>query len=317
MIMRNYLLVTGFGAFIALTSPKVVTYALIFVLPGLVLVMMPTAFMYGLAFATFRGIFSTTLTKYPALGLAALASLASLFAIPQFGQFSARARVAEAKQMDVRPSKAIMFKGNVLLERSHDTSCDGICVALLKVPDVNAVRITAQGRSATYLLVSESVAGKRVEPERYGLQGKSRNLSGARELNLQQMDALSEDWKFRTSKGMGIIQSKVTSTPDFVLKIDDQQWGGTSERWSLAASDPHLQGLTISDSSGRPMFRKVLASAVAPAAPIWIGAGGYFPDIQFGWGTTRVGEYEFAISRQIHEWLRANTNLKDDHNLTH
>src|SRR5687767_8802022 len=51
-ILSVYLTVTGIGAFIALAKPSLVVLGFfLLILPGLILSLMPTAFMYGVIFA--------------------------------------------------------------------------------------------------------------------------------------------------------------------------------------------------------------------------------------------------------------------------
>lgn len=50
--LTTYLMITGIGAFLALAMPGLVMLGLfMLILPGLILGMMPTAFIYGVIFA--------------------------------------------------------------------------------------------------------------------------------------------------------------------------------------------------------------------------------------------------------------------------
>ena len=78
-----YLGITGIGAFIALSAPGLVVVGLFLgILPGLVLAVMPTAFLWGVAFALPWFLLRAALGDQVAIIPAALIGAAAMWFIP-------------------------------------------------------------------------------------------------------------------------------------------------------------------------------------------------------------------------------------------
>ncbi|UVC17627.1 hypothetical protein [Mesorhizobium onobrychidis] len=76
------MIITGIGAFVALTMPWLVIIGSFLIIPGLVLASMPTALMYGVAFALFRLLLGSFLSGVPLNVMSGAATLALFWTIP-------------------------------------------------------------------------------------------------------------------------------------------------------------------------------------------------------------------------------------------
>jgi hypothetical protein len=85
MWLKTYLIITGIGAFVALTMPWLVIIGSFLIVPGIILASMPTAFMYGVAFALFRLPLGSVLSGASLNVMSGVATLALFWAIPQPG----------------------------------------------------------------------------------------------------------------------------------------------------------------------------------------------------------------------------------------
>ncbi|TJV34715.1 MAG: hypothetical protein E5Y18_14400, partial [Mesorhizobium sp.] len=150
MWLKTYLIITGVGAFVALTMPWLVIIGSFLIIPGLILAAMPTAFIYGVAFALFRLLLGLFLSGVPLNVMSGAATLALFWAIPQPGLTWAKGMLASLKEPDIQSSAPIALKGDILLARPFEGRCDALCAALLKTPGVTSVRVqTLRGHSNT------------------------------------------------------------------------------------------------------------------------------------------------------------------------
>ena len=154
-----YLGVTGVGAALVLAMPWLVLLGLFaFVLPGLIMGLMPSAFMYGSVFASgwfaARGLIGD--------GLAVVVGLAAVAAVALLTTQQTRARDLAAYRAtilpDIAPAQPIALKGHVRFDlaapkrikvESHwiadrdaaPFECDSYCLAALFTPGVTQVTI--------------------------------------------------------------------------------------------------------------------------------------------------------------------------------
>ncbi|RWA84906.1 MAG: hypothetical protein EOQ32_26655 [Mesorhizobium sp.] len=142
------MIITGIGAFVALTMPWLVIIGSFLIIPGLILASMPTAFMCGVAFALFRLLLGNFLSRVPLNVMSGAAMLALFWTIPQPGLTLARGMRASLKEPDIQARAPIALKGDILLARPFEGRCDALCAVLLKTPGVTSVRVqTLRGHS--------------------------------------------------------------------------------------------------------------------------------------------------------------------------
>lgn len=294
MWLRTYLIITGIGAFVALAMPGVVIIASFLIIPGLVLILMPTAFLYGLVFGLIRLGLRKSLSGVALNLLAAVMALALFWVVPQPGLMGAKASLAGLKAPDIRPATPIALAGNILITRPGESRCDALCAALLKTPGVTSVRIQAErGRSYTYRIVPNSTLGKRSEVTGYGLMDRRPYVPGD---PLAFRRALEAEWNLMLSERKSVLQSGDVPQPDLTIAIEDGfvssdgKSRSTSLAWSFLPSTPQRKALTISDARGGVLLRQSILSILAVRAPLSIGVSGGIENFRFGWDRKRLGD---------------------------
>jgi hypothetical protein len=151
MSVRTVLWVSGLLALIAVEIPALVGIGVfLLVLPGLILGLAPTVFLYTATFAIVRRLLPIThvvalnlIAAFITLGLGVLATLPMALA----GQWAFN----RAATGDVVPHDRVVIRGNVLLNNDQTpieriaegrrVPCDALCAALLDTPGVSTVTI--------------------------------------------------------------------------------------------------------------------------------------------------------------------------------
>lgn len=315
MTLKTYLLITGTGAFIALAFPWLVVLGFfLLVVPGMILSLMPTAFLYGVVFGVSRYLLATMLSGM-ALNVAAVAMTAAvLMAIPQPVALLTKARLAGLRQEAVLPPAPIRLEGHILLRRSFGHDCDGLCVALLKTPGVLSVTLESRIRKpATFRLVDAAAPGEGIKPTGFGLNPEGKGdaadpFAGAR--------ALEAEWNLMLSdRGLKLVAEPARVMPDFTIVIADapitESKGASARRskWSLMASIPRRKALEIFDRQGRALLRRELLSAYVPSAPLSISGNGGIENFRFEWGKQRLGDGKEADEIPVNALLLDHTTI--------
>src|SRR6476619_7476527 len=114
-----YLLITGIGAMIALAMPWLVVVGLILlILPGIILGLMPTAFMWGLGFAIPWYVLRPAMGDYPAIVPALLISTALFWFAPLSSMSQSKARLAHTIRPEILPTAKIRLAGHIRVDVS-------------------------------------------------------------------------------------------------------------------------------------------------------------------------------------------------------
>ncbi|WP_353646808.1 hypothetical protein [Mesorhizobium sp. WSM2239] len=309
------MIITGIGAFVALTMPWLVIIGSFLIIPGLILALMPTAFMYGVAFALFRMLLGSFVSGVPLTVISGAATLALFWTIPQPGLTWARGMLASLKEPDIQASAPIALKGDILLVRPFEGRCDALCAALLKTPGITSVRVqTPRGHSNTYRIVPDSTPGKRSTLIGHGLL-EVRRYDASDPLAPQR--ALEAEWNLMMSEGKALLQSDDAPEPDFTIVIEDgpavpdakpkPRWGRVD--WSLEPSAPHRKALTITDAGEQVLLRQSILSIFAPAAPLLIGTSGGIENFRFGWARRRLGDGSMYDEVPVNRLLLDHTSV--------
>ncbi|TIS18778.1 MAG: hypothetical protein E5X07_30860, partial [Mesorhizobium sp.] len=307
------MIITGIGAFVGLTMPWLVIIGSFLIIPGIILASMPTAFMYGVAFALFRLLLGAFLSGVSLNVMSGAATLALFWTIPQPGLTWARGMLASLKEPDIQASAPIALKGDILLARPFEGRCDALCAALLKTPGVTSVRVqTPRGHSNTYRIVPDSTPGKRSTVIGHGLLEEWRYDASD---PLAPQRALEAEWNLMMSEGKALLQSDDALEPDFTIAIEDgpavpdakPRWGRVD--WSLEPSAPHRKALTITDAGERVLLRQSILSIFAPAAPMLIGTSGGIENFRFGWARRRLGDGRMYAEVPVNRLLLDHTSV--------
>lgn len=315
MWLKTYLLVTGIGAFVALAFPGVVVVGFfLLVIPGLVLSLMPTAFLYGVVFAVMRFVLGAVLTGIPLNIAAAIATGALMWAIPQPVARQAKARLAALREAEVLPPAPVALSGHVLITRPFESRCDSLCVALLRTPGVASVGIeTRRGHPKTYRLVDQAAPGNSETPIGHGLLEPARYEAGD---PLSRQRALEAEWNLMLAeRGLKLVRSDDTPPPDFTITISDGTLGDDKSNarknldWSLAEAPFGRKALELFDRDGTPLLRQAMLFTSVPSAPLSIWADGGIQNFSFGWGRQRIGDGKQHAEIPVEELLLEHTRV--------
>ena len=315
MTLKTYLLITGSGAFIALAFPSLVVLGFfLLVVPGLILSLMPTAFLYGVVFGISRYLLAGMLSGVTLNVAAVVAAAAVLLAIPQPVTLMTKARLAGLRQEAILPPAPIRLEGHILLRRSFGHNCDALCVALLKTPGVLSVTLESRIRKpATFRLVDIAAPGESLKPSGFGLSAGGR---GSAEDPFAGARALEAEWNLMLSgRGLKLVSEPARVMPDMAIHITDGPVSPDSRanqrrsKWSLRADSVRRKALEIFDRQGRALLRQELLSAYVPSAPLSISGNGGIENFRFAWSKRRLGDGKESDVIPVDELLLGHTTI--------
>lgn len=179
-LLQIYLIVTSVLAIAAILEPTLVVVGLFLgILPGLVLQLAPTGFLYGLVFAIILQFAIPAAWRPGVRSFAAFtATLAVFWALPQPGLWYAQKLLNESFRQDVTPAPdaPVDLSGHVRISNPDaSTHCAALCTALLSTPGVTAFTIDTifndgQTSSEMLRLVPVAVAGNPVTLTEFGFE---------------------------------------------------------------------------------------------------------------------------------------------------
>src|SRR4051812_29890462 len=240
-----YLLVTGIGAAAALAMPGLVVLGFfLLILPGLVLSLAPTAFLWGCVFTASwlaaRIVLGDTLLTVLAAG--AITALA-LMAVTQPNRAAGKAAYLASLLPDITPSGRIAMRGDIRLDLpgprwdnidsrgksgQRGFSCDNLCLALLFTPDVTSVtinnsrRLSAQDHrtgtggfdpeARTYRLIPKSQC-----PDG-GLLSDLDGMSGLFGGKPEEGKALNAEWNLKLANEVCLTRSAPIDRHDILIR---------------------------------------------------------------------------------------------------
>ena len=311
--IKTLLWVSGVLTAIALLFRGAVVLGLYLgILPGLLLAVAPTVFLYTAAFAVLRTVvYSRTAIRRTAAvnGIAAALTAALGFALPAPVALAGRRALAAATKNDVTPAQSVRLAGDILLERegnawslstrSARVVCDALCAALLDTPGVVSVTIRhidpsgARASSGTYRIVPKSQAAaatlmpadpaKIVEhlPDRdrvrpTGPGAISQHLEARKALQA----SIAAKWALRLGNSESLVEEPARTRFDLTIAIRD-----------LAGRGPHRIGvdeLEISGANGDVLLRRQRVTAAPVAMPLHVTPGGPMMDRGFEVGRQQL-----------------------------
>src|SRR5215510_13558025 len=91
--LARYLIITGIGAAIAVAIPGLVVIGLFLIVPGLILAIAPTAFLWGAIFAAIWWPSRTVIGTWPAAFIALAGTVAVVIAVPGLANSQIQAEI--------------------------------------------------------------------------------------------------------------------------------------------------------------------------------------------------------------------------------
>ncbi len=289
-------IVVGFFALIALAIPDLVLLSLLLIVPGIILMIAPTAFVYLASATAIRSVLpnrtgaTATLLAFIAAGM-----LGYLVAWP-FQLMGDREYQASLKE-DVVGAAPFKLAGNIRLERrdithlnrGEENECDELCAALLLTPGVDRVTLV-KGKDlqhvTTWQLVPRgSVPDAGLSPTKpediflhYPAKENPRNASGMafHEFHQARRQRLAAEWNLRLATRETLLASNTSPVPDMTIVITH----------SRGASSPNVQRVEVLDQSGTTRFRRSLVKHTIVNAPFYIAFHASMSGSRFAIGRT-------------------------------
>jgi hypothetical protein len=337
--LKRYLLVTGLGAFIALARPDLVVLGYFLVIPGLLLSLAPTAFLWGCIFALIWSVF----TKFSPGRLAVLGGLAVtaalLFAIP-WPSLQAGEKLLETSVLpDISPAAPLRPSGDIRLDITprHDNknppvkgyvrafSCDNLCVALLFTPGVKSVTVNDSGPftpeqhrggaggfatgARTYRLLPKTACGGReIKPAiegSVGLFGKT----------LEENRAIEAEWNLKLSTEYCVVAEPPISTWDMMFRQGRYSYPDTEHTsvgpWSLGRPRAQINYVEIRDGKGGVTLRRLINRVSVLAQPFSISPSGGVDNFHFGWSRETLSNAKPFAEGDLITILKAHSTLAE------
>ena len=312
-MIKKILWVSGILSAIAvLIRGSVVLGLFLGVVPGLILAVAPTVFLYTGAFALLRNVLRNRLPIRAGIGVNAVAaalSIAAGFALAAPVALNGRRAFDAATSDEVTPPQPVRLEGDVRLDRfglawstpgrSRKDACDALCAALLETPGVRSVTIAgidASGASVspvTYRLIPKGEArGATLMPAEPAeivdhLPAPERSAAGGQAQWREALDAkkvlkdsVTAKWSLRLAEGESLVMVSPPATFDRTITIRDVREQGM-----------HRIGVTeveIADGEGDVLLRRQRVTGAPIAAPLHVTPAGPMLDRGFEIGRRSV-----------------------------
>jgi hypothetical protein len=340
-----YLGITGIGAFIALSAPGLVVVGLFLgILPGLVLAVMPTAFLWGVAFALPWFLLRAALGDQVAIIPAALIGAAAMWFIPATSALASRTMLNHALAPDVIPHDKIKLAGDILLEvpilklarqvegapeeefSRRPYQCTALCAALLATPGVTSVTLNAIGEAkGPGTAMTGSARRFRIVPKAQ-CRTPSISIDGADELSVDRLRpadwarngivrSLQAEWDVRLATTDCVVVEAPDPSPDMVVRIERYRIGSdspTRSDFSFLPSPIDVERLVISDRTAAPLLSKMRATGTALSRPLNIATTGGMENFSFRLGRTPTGNAPSYPQFNPDQLLADHSNLHVD-----
>jgi hypothetical protein len=324
----RYLVVTGIGAAIVMAAPGLVTLGFfLLILPGLILSLLPTAFLWGAVFALFWWPLKRLIGDWPAVPLALAAAFAVLWFIPTATNAIIDRAVAADREGEVERSEPIALSGLVRVETNKWSAvpadsaegkawneairsaqlagrpidwgarllaCDSLCAATLFAPGVDAVILAPM----EYGRETGMIPHPKHQPVLFRIDrsGQCRspvdvtNSAGGLD-EWHEGDALRAEWRARISAGECIVREAPAGDPDFTLTLIKGYHAAETKKpdWAFADRPRWITRLAVADRNST-LLQKTMVETTRFSRPLTIGFGGAIESARFSWATHRLGD---------------------------
>lgn len=335
-LLALYLLLTGAVSAVVLLVPSLVVLGYyLFILPGLILSHVPTAFLWGCVFAAAWFASKSFLgnTGLAALLAAALTAL-TLSVVTQPFRAAGDALYAESLLPDVTPPFRIPMSGHIRIDlpnpawdnlnprgpdKQRSFSCDNLCLALLFTPGVDSVTInrttptlpTRRKKSAsefdrparTYRLVppSECLSG--------GLRPDLQAQNGLFPVPVEEGRALIREWQARLALQHCLQRSAPLDQHDILIRYR-REGAATrfAKRWSLSPRIAETESIELQNAAGEVLLRRLELSVHMPSPWLTISFVGGPQTMHAGWGTTVLTNKSPTSPLSLLDSLEQHTN---------
>lgn len=339
--LNIYLWSTGIATAILLALPWLVYIGFMaLIVPGVLMMLTPTAFLWGLIF---RFAWRPLRGKYSdgrAIALATVLSVLLLFVIPTPTTMVARSTIAQLSLPDVVATAPISPAGAVRLDliggssvdndpearlenKARPYMCDALCAALLFIPEVESVTVNTSSQ-LTFEDGTIQNDGLAASARTFRLLPRSQCL-GRNVVNVlldHRHEVLGEKHAEQEAYAASLLMKLasehcvVGETPvphaDQIFREASIYYPERSRTsgWSFGAFPAEIQLFEILDSVGEIQTRVWRVRAKVPSRPLYIGLENLTAGSGFGWGRTQLTDGKQADPPlEIIAAMRAYTSL--------
>lgn len=331
-IITVYLIVTGIGAFIALAMPTLVILGFyLLILPGLILSLMPTAFLYGVIFAAgwvvARMVFGDGIIPVVA-GLGTLALVVTTVPMPTRAADLAAYKASNLP--DVAPAKPIELQGDLRFNfdnpKTNKSSgpyvkgqagyaCDSYCMAALFTPGVTSVTVDKvslddhgkpSADARTYRLARRPECSSNIEIDFNSIHAPLQGEPGSGMDNHEDGKVLVSQWALKLASEFCLVMEPPLQTHD--LTITERLIGSTSRSgWGFEQAVPSSQTIEVHRGNSL-IYRDHQSSITTLTKPLLIAFSGS-GNSSFGWARTTTNSKRGHGSVELRNSLGQATNL--------
>ena len=298
-MIKKTLWVSGILAAVAVLIPGSVVLGLYLgIVPGLILVVAPTIFLYTAAFALLRNVLRRRLPNRGRIAINAAAAALTVtagFALAAPAALDGQRAVAAATKNDVSPPRPLSIEGDVRLDRFGDgwspvgrskrDACDALCAALLDSPGVRSVTIGGTGSSGalvspvTYRLIPKSQARDATlipaepaaivdhlpDPDR-AKRAEPNQWKAVLDAKNALKDSVTARWSLRLADDESLVAEPPPNRFDRTVTIRHTQGQG---RHRIGVAE-----VEIADADGVVLLRHQRVTAAPIAAPLYVAPAG-------------------------------------------
>jgi len=332
-IIGLYLALTGIGAFVALAMPSLVVLGyFLLILPGLILSLMPTAFLYGIIFTAgyvaARLVFGEGILPVVA-GLGTLAFV--VVTVPKPTRAADLAVYQASILPDLKPAKPIELKGDVRFN-FHDPktngrrdfqvkdrngyACDSYCLAALFTPGVTSVTVDKAGfddngkpsaQARTYRLARRPDCRSNVEVDFNSIAAPLEGEPGRGMAGFEDGKVLASQWALKLAGEFCLVMEPPLPAHD--LTVTERLKDGYF-RSSWAFGPGALSSRTVEIYRGKDLiYRDHQSSMNTLSKVLFIEGTGGIDNFRFGWSRTTLHSKKGRGSVELRRSLGQATNL--------
>lgn len=310
--LKWYLLITGALALIAVTMPSLVVIGLFLIVPGLILGLAPTAFVWGCIYAAIYWLLRIVVGERVATLVAIPVLAAAIWAIPQPSISLARVTVAKYDLTDMAPAQPIRPVGDIRIDSAsvgtdngnyergeiRRYSCDNRCLALLFEPGVRSVTVNGVEK-LSFEQVRDGVGPLLPAAQTYRLLPKGKCDDGGHNPDIESRHgqfgktlednrAMSADWKLRLIAEVCLQGDPPIAHHDLLLRMG--RWSSDLDRnshntsWSLIPNGADADFAEARTGTGKLLMRVFNLRTYALSMPLFVNGTGGLENFRFGWG---------------------------------
>ena len=332
-----YLIITGIGAFVALAMPSLVILGFfLLIIPGLILSLMPTAFMYGVIFTAgwfaARTAFGDGIVAI-LVGVAVLAFVVTATTKPtravDFAAYNA------SILPDVTPAKLIGLKGNVRfnfssvkLNKLKDATypyvkgtggyvCDSYCIAALFTPGVSSVTVDQTGfddngkpsiEARTYRLLSKPGCTSNIELDFGSITAPLRGDPGGGIASYEDGKVLVAQWAMKLANDYCLVMEPALAEHDFTITEQNKRGQSNRKKWDFGPGSVETQTIEIHQGANL-VYRTHQSSLNTLSKLLLIEPTGGMENFRFGWSRATINSKKGYDSVTLQKSLGESTNL--------